>query len=215
MRLALAVLAGIALAAPFSGGVAQASPGVEPTPQLIAAFKNPQVVEALKRLDQGGYTDSDLKLIRSYPDLARIVPDPTRPPEVTIEAPSKPVQPRGNSGPLVDDSAEAKAAYTQYSAFGNKIYTWHYRVVFNYSWPNITRWFIRDDYLTDRDSVVQIRDLTTDWASAVPAPTGETARTRHLEYCVLKIGCYANTYPHAHFSMTGGGWWTVVDGGAK
>jgi hypothetical protein len=30
-------------------------------------------------------------------------------------------------------------------------------------------------------------------------------RQRHLEYCVVKFGCYANTYPWIRLSVTGAG----------
>ncbi|MGW5240692.1 hypothetical protein ACWEOW_17320 [Monashia sp. NPDC004114] len=77
----------------------------------------------------GGWTKGDLALIKSQPDLAAQVPDPTRRPSV-----------EASSAPLTCSS--------------------------------------RID--------------------------------RHLEYCVIKYGCYADTYPWAQFTIHGNGTWAYT-----
>ena len=177
-RLSRVVLAGI-----FCTGLLLVAAGP-------AAASNDQVrlKIAMQHVASGSVlTSADVAVIRSHPDVARIVPDPngfTFDPG-TIKTTM--------IGPL-DGHSTYEPTWTQRSFFGNTLYTRHYHIEWTWLGPSeVTSWVTRYDFITDVDPVIYFRELVADQADAAGGITARTFRERHIEYCAAKVACYANT----------------------
>lgn len=200
--MALALVAGPTLTSPASAA---------PSSALIAA---------VNRVAYGGWSNADLTLIRSYPDIAETTPDPTRPLQVVI----------GNWSGLRTfphpDYGPFKAAYTTCGAWawvdlikksllGNTIFRWrHYvqycRKIGTASGNVVSSWEVRKDYMVESQSGVYMRDEgSTAWQSGLGTFKATSFRQRHIEYCVYKIGCYSNRYLYSTLYVTGNGGYAV------
>jgi len=158
---------------------------------------------ALARLADGTWSEADLALIRSQPAIAAQVMDPSRPPEVTTG--SAPAQ-----GPttLAASCKSYWVNYSYYSALGSKIYTWQKYVTACYNGSAVTSISERYDWLPSYQSMIKVRERTVDSQSGTGTWQYNSRIARHLEYCVAKYGCYADTYPWAQFKIYGNGtWW--------
>jgi hypothetical protein len=160
---------------------------------------DPRIAAALQAISNGTYTEADLEVIRSEPDIAAQVPDPTQPEELSVES-SDLVDADGYGGNIVRD-----LSWTKKSFVGRKLYTWHFKFGYNYQDGIVTNVHTRYDYTRNEDAVIYIREITTDFMS--PPGRGEVTSNfkRHLEYCLATYGCYANTYPWAEVTMRGNG----------
>ncbi len=165
---------------------------------------------ALSRLSHNTYTAADLALLRTDRTLAVSVPDPAA---VTTGV---------THGRTVDAAARlaAKTAgscgwwvdvwYKQKSLLGSTIYVWHHKVVYCKTTKKITKWQNRYDYLSSEQSIVQVRGLTVNQKSATGSYSAWSHLQRHLEYCVVKYGCYANTYPWSKITIKANGTYTYT-----
>jgi len=88
------------------------------------------------------------------------------------------------------------------------IYVWHHKIVYGTTTSKITKWQNRYDYLTSAQSIIQVREKTVNQKSATGSYTGWSRIQRHLEYCVVKYGCYANTYPWPKITIKANGTYT-------
>ena len=161
---------------------------------------DPKIASALARVDQGTWTQADLALLRSFPDLAASVPDPSQPVEASV----------ASSDETTALSARVCGAWVDVwfrkrSLLGSTIYRWHHKVVYCRSGGRVSSWQSRYDYLTDADSIVQVRGLVANQASGTGGTSAWSHKQRHLEYCVVKYGCYANTYPQSKITVRGDG----------
>src|SRR4030095_15594943 len=93
--------------------------------------------DALQRVADGTYSQSDLDLIRKYPEVADQVPDPDDPGEadVTQTKPTAAITEGVSCGWWVD------VWFRRRSLLGSTIYVYHHYVQYclNYGW-GITRW---------------------------------------------------------------------------
>lgn len=173
----------VALALVLSAGVA--------APAAASTSADPAIAAALARIDSGGYTAADLGLIRAHPDIARYVPDPSQPASVTFTRSA--LRP---AAPGINSSTSADASVTQYSLLGFVLYVYHHRLAWTYSGGAITQVTSRYDYVTQADPVIYIRELVGDSLGPTGGWSIVSFFQRHIEYCVISYGCYANTYPH-------------------
>ena len=183
------------------------------TPVLLAAtavspataIANPDAIGAsLERIANDRYTASDLALIRSHPSIAAQVPDPTA--AVT-------------SGTRTGDAASsdlvaARAStcghwvdvwFRKRSLLGDTLYKWHHRVVYCRTARRVTHWQNRYDYRTAASSIVQVRERTTNQQGGIGTSAAWSHLQRHLEFCVVKYGCYASLYPWSRITVYGAG----------
>ena len=164
--------------------------------------------EAISRVANGDWTKDDLTLIKSQPEVAGRVPDPSRKPDVVAR--SAPV-PTGATATLSAAVSTCKAYwvnYSYYSLLGSKIYTWQKYVSLCYNGSVVTSVNERYDWLPYRQSMVIVRERTIDEQSGKGTWQYSTRIERHLEYCVAKYGCYADTYPWGQMKINGNGQWT-------
>lgn len=168
-----------------------------------------QTRAALARIADGTYTVSDLELVKSQPEVAAQVPDPTRPEQVDATA-----------GPSVAGltalSSTCKwyqVSYSKYSLSGSTIYTWAHRLSACYNGSTVTSYYDRYDWLPNQQGIIYVRELTGNSISGVNTTLLTSFMQRHLEYCVAKYGCYANTYPWARIKIDYAGRWNY-DGSA-
>ncbi len=163
---------------------------------------------ALARVNQGSYTAADVAVIRRDPALAAQVPDPAgvttgvSKGRTAVPVTARAAKTLGSCGWWVD------VWYKQKSLLGSTIYIWHHKVVYCKTTKKITKWQNRYDYLTHEQSIVAVRKLTVNQKSAVGAYSAWSHLQRHLEYCVVKYGCYANTYPWAKITIKANGTYT-------
>lgn len=162
---------------------------------------------ALEAVADGSYTSADLALIRSDPALAAQVPDPTRPLEVSVESsPGTKAKPKSTAEASLAESTTTLAAtvycgawarikYTQRSLTGSVIYTYATYTQYCRDGAKVLRWEARYDYLAASSSVVYWREQVVNQYAGLGTYTAWSHFQRHIEYCVVKYGCYANTYP--------------------
>jgi hypothetical protein len=160
---------------------------------------------AMRHVASGTSTSADLAVIRQHPDVARQVPDPAGLRLVTRTTVAR--TPIGVA-PTVVGNYYTESYYTQLSTLGNVLYNWHLHITFTADVPwNVTAVPAgpndRYDWITDASSVVFLREVTLNVATAVPAAWSKVSYQRRIEYCVVKYGCYANTYPHADVTIYG------------
>ena len=118
--------------------------------------------EAISRVANGDWTKDDLTLIKSQPEVAGRVPDPSRKPDVVAR--SAPV-PTGATATLSAAVSTCKAYwvnYSYYSLLGSKIYTWQKYVSLCYNGSVVTSVNERYDWLPYRQSMVIVRERTID-----------------------------------------------------
>lgn len=166
--------------------------------------RDPEIAAALDRIARGTYTAEDLQLIRSRPDIASQVPDPTRPVEIGA---------RG--GVLIQPMAVGAAGcwwadvwFQRFSLLGFSLYKWHHYVAWCGNGSVVTGWQNRYDYVTDVNSVIYVRELVVNQASSPGSWQAWSHMQRHLEYCVVRYGCYANAYPWSKIYVYGDGRYT-------
>ena len=158
---------------------------------------------ALSRIAQGRWTDEDLALIRAQPDLAAQVPDPRRPPHVDARTAVV-----ATGATLATTCKSYWVDYSYYSLLGSKIYTWEKFVTACYNGSVVTSINERYDWLPYRQTMITVKERTLDDQSVRGSWQYSSRIERHLEYCVAKYGCYADTYPWAQFKIYGNGtWW--------
>jgi hypothetical protein len=167
---------------------------------------------ALARLADGSWSQADLALIKSQPKIAGQVLDPSRPPEVnsgTKDEGRAPAYAGADTAALAATSCKSYwTNYSYYSLLGSTIYPWQKFVSVCYNGSIVTSVTERYDSLPARQPMIVIRERTTDMQSGQGTWQYTTRIQRHLEYCIAKYGCYADTYPWAHFKIYGNGTWS-------
>ncbi|MFC4122329.1 hypothetical protein [Nonomuraea zeae] len=170
---------------------------------VASAAQEDPIAEALSRVANDTWTDADLDLIRSDPELAGQVADPKAPVETGVDASEKEeATTSAICGAWVD------VWYRKRSLLGSTLYVWHHRVVYCRDGARVTRWQNRYDYITDSQSVVYVRGLQVNQAGAVPAASSWSHLQRIVELCVVKYGCYSTYKPHSLITVRGNGTYT-------
>lgn len=160
---------------------------------------------ALDRIEAGTWSGADLALIRSRPELAAQVPDPTDPGTVTQHVGTRVVD-----APAVSALTAAttcghwvRITYTKRSLTGSVIYAYGHYVQYCRNGSAVTRWESRYDYLAQSSSVVYWREQVVNKQAGIGTSSAWSHVQRHIEYCVVKYGCYANTYPWSKITVYG------------
>lgn len=180
-----------------------------------------EVREAASRIMSKNHSTSDLKLVKKWPEVAATVPDPAGLSVVGDSAsPSSPQKRRIASGGVRSDVALAASkcpsgqkymtysgSVTQKSLIGDTLYT--YSVTTSYcrwvSKKKVTRILWRGDEVTNKSSIVYIRDKKNNEARIANGRDAYVYIKRELEYCVVKYGCYTVVYPYVKLWMDGDG----------
>lgn len=168
---------------------------------------------ALNRIAAGKYTAADLALVRNDPALAAQVPDPQG---LTSGVTRSTLSSTATRVASTKTTAAATAScghwvdvwFKQKSLLGSTIYIWHHRVDYCRTSAKVTKFTNRYDYLTHAQSIVVVRGLTVNQKGGTGTYTAWSHLQRHLEYCVVKYGCYANTYPWSKITVKASGSYT-------
>jgi len=152
----------------------------------------------MERVVDGTYTDADLDLLRSHPDVAAQVPDPKAPVETGADTNDDGMT-RAICGAWVD------AWYRQRSLLGSTIYVYHHRVVYCRDGTRVTAWQNRYDYLSEAQGIVYWREQTVNQAGGIGTSSAWSHVARHVELCVVNPGCYASLYPWIRITVRGNG----------
>ncbi|MEV0195311.1 hypothetical protein [Nonomuraea sp. NPDC050691] len=219
LRMVSAGLAVTAAAVMAAGGAANAADG--PSEADVRA--------AIQHAVTGKATAADLEIIKDDPQLADTVPVSARVGEPVV---TKADPPQRSSA---RDSSALKAALASYqqlckaidlpltltSVLGTTIYTWHHK--FSYCTANQISGvetsrvinvapYNRNDYFTDKSSVVYPQGLLTDavWAY-VGAPIGTNTNgagspfyshmARSVNLCFAQFSCYASNLPQSKMTI--------------
>jgi len=207
-----AVAAAVALLVSISPGAAQAA-----RPDPTAA--------AVARIVNGGYTPADIALVKQDPVLASQVPDPTAPVETSAEssaglkpasatdAPSATVAETDSSVALLATTycgEWVRVTYTKKSLTGSIIYKYAQYVQYCRNGSIVTKFESRYDYLAQSSSVVYWREAVVNKYGSVGTYAAWSHFQRHIEYCTVKIACYANTYPWIKITVKANGTYTYT-----
>jgi hypothetical protein len=158
---------------------------------------------ALSRVGHGTSSPADLALLRRHPAVAAGVPDP-----------QQALETGRTSGRRAQAAAAATCGrwvdvwYRRRSLLGSTIYVWHHRVEYCSTPAAVTRWQTRYDYLTNVAAVIYVRERVVDTQTGLGTVNASSHLQRHLEYCIVKYGCYANSYPWARITVHPGGTYT-------
>ncbi|WP_182901819.1 hypothetical protein [Microbispora sp. H10830] len=161
-----------------------------------AAAQGDPIADALARVADGTYTNEDLELLKSDPEIAAQVPDPTKPDESSTST-------NDDASTHAICGAYADVWFRKRSLLGSTIYVWHHRVVYCRDGSRVTSWQNRYDYLSDAQSIVYMRELLVNQAGGVGTTSAWSHLQRHLEYCVAKYGCYASMKPWSRITVHG------------
>lgn len=188
-----------------------------------AAYRQ-SIDSAIARVDAGTYTQNDLTLLRNDPEWGPIVPDPEQHGIVRVESGlgdgdtttgDKALASSDADSTLAARSSNCTAAsavarwvdvwYTKKSLLGFTLYRYHQKVGYCTNRGIVTKWRYRYDYVTDADSVIYVREQLVNQKNGAGTSSAWSHMQRHIEYCVVKYGCYANTYPWSKITVRGDG----------
>lgn len=169
------------------------------------------VQQSARNIFAGTWTQADLAVVRSDPKMAAITPDPTAPLIVKTgaKAGTPTTKTKTNALATATNYCNASKWVTFYktSLLGSTIYGWRHVVVYCYNGSAVTAWQDRYDYLTQAQSMIYFEEGTSS-ATGIGSWVATSFRQRHIEYCALKVGCYANTYPYSTIKIYGNNtWW--------
>lgn len=175
---------------------------------LVTALGSPSIAQpapseenaipaALQRIGNNTYSAADISLIKQHPQIAAQVPDPQHSTSKKVHGTPKELSPTSAQERChsVDDIR------TRYSLLGSTIYNWHHYVEWCGSGDAVTQWGQRYDYVTDAQGIIYQRERTLDQKSPLPRSTATSHISRHMEYCVVRYGCYASTYPWSKLTL--------------
>jgi len=162
---------------------------------------DPGIAAALQRVADKTYTDADLDYLRQFPEIAAQVPDPEAPEESSVSA-------KAPTGSTIDACGWwVDVGYRKRSLLGFTLYVFHHYLQYCLSGSAVASWQARYDYLTNVDSVIYQREQVPNQQAGLGSYTAWSHIGRHLEYCVIRYGCYANTYPWSKIWVNAGGYY--------
>jgi hypothetical protein len=192
------VLAAVLGAVVLFGLSTPATATAKPSPKA-----DPAVAAALSRIGANTFTGADIALVRSNPDLAAVVVDPSRTTTTTSAVSRSAV----DGAAIQDYCGYFWVDRTFYSTVGWVLFTWRHYVEGCIDGFVTTRWKTRMDFLTQADGTVVFNGLVTDWATSPGGYTMTSMRQRYIQQCVVTYGCYANYYPWSSISLNSNGQW--------
>lgn len=153
---------------------------------------------AIQRIGNGTWTQADIDYIKTFPDLADQVADPTSVGTWTEAS--------GDNADGIDSSKVNPDGTTcghwydvwfkKFSILHSTVYTWHHKIVVCWIYGDrVTSWVSRTDYLSQAQSMVQFEKLIAESHYIGGHGVATSFRQRHIELCILKYGCYQNLYP--------------------
>ncbi|NEA31273.1 hypothetical protein [Streptomyces sp. SID13031] len=171
--------------------------GVLLSGSTTAAFAAEPITEALERVADGTYTAADLDLLRSYPEIAAQVPDPTAKVEMGSDT-------NDNRTIQAICGAWVDVWYRHRSLTGSTIYQYHQRVVYCRDGTRVTSWQSRYDYLSYQQSIVNWKEQTVNQEWGIGTSSAWSHIQRHIELCI-PTKCYAHVYPWIKIGVRGNG----------
>jgi hypothetical protein len=122
-------------------------------------------------------TDADIALVKRVPEVAKSIPDPSR----TVT--------RHEGGRLT----------------GQTIYDWRVYAEFYVDGTFMLGWQTYFDQITWQDGTIQAGALQVDSVGPAGGWEATIVRQRIFNHCVIKVGCYAVTYPSIQLTVVGNG----------
>ena len=147
-------------------------------------------------------------------DLAGLLPDPTHIEEVSTRTrrldPAELSSLSSDGPPLSALLSGTTCSYTekswrQYSYLGAVLYRMHHSWRTCWNGSIVTSVWDRHTWFTETDSVFYDRGSTADWYSGVGTSLATSFTQHHIEYCVVRYGCYYSGYPWIRFYRYGSG----------
>jgi hypothetical protein len=168
--------------------------------------RDPAIAAALSRIAAGTSTAADIALIKSRPEIAAQVADPTRT-TVTITNKLGSTQP-GTLDDLPIFPAWYEVEITSYTLLGFVHWKWLHHVDVYLDGVVVRQWTGRYDALTYSDGTAYVGALLSDAASFTPSTPVYSFKQRRLDICVFRYGCYASVAPYSQININGdGSWW--------
>jgi hypothetical protein len=214
-KLFLVPLVGALLVASL-GRAASATPARPSTATLTAAVAH---------ISSNHYSQADIDLVKSVPEVAAHVIDPSRTTMVPLATSATAARagavawPQGISGgamtpagvggtgknlaPALDGEicGPGGLQINTYSILGFLIWSWvHYFEACSDGF-GVTRWLTRYDYLSYSDGTAQLGALLVNQAGPAPAVQTFTMFQRQVKQCVFQIGCYDNWQPWSRLTL--------------
>ena len=177
------------LCAALCGGPASPVHAVTGSPDT-----DPRMTQAIQRVGDGTWTDADLAYIRSDPAVAGAVADP-RDEGVSGAETGRTSLAARTSRRLGSCNWWYRAWFRKRSLLGSTLYVYHHKVVYCRTRSRITRVQARPDWWTDPDSVAYWRRLSDNQLYGTGSGRVYTKKQRHIEFCLVRYGCYQNFYP--------------------
>ncbi|WP_203906633.1 hypothetical protein [Rhizocola hellebori] len=180
---------------------------------------DPAIAAALLRIAEGKSSPTDIALIASKPEIAKLVADPSK---TTIDRTTSPgldslladrkagVTPQGvviNGEEICGNWIEV--TITVRTLLGFVLYKWmaHYGFCIDFQVGVVSRWDAYYDRLSEVDPTIVATAPATTWSSPMPNSPAVRGSQRHLQQCVLTYGCWANHYPWSEVWVWGTGSW--------
>lgn len=168
---------------------------------IVATPDANKVTAAQTRISTGTYTADDLAYLRQFPEIAAVTPDPTdvSAPTITQVNTSPPTvrsgQPTAQALSVGTCGYAVLTSWRKKSLVGQTLYVWNHYMQFCHTSTKMTQWQASYDYVSQASSVIDVRERIVNYESPVGYNSMFAHIQRHLEYCILQYGCYANTYP--------------------
>ncbi len=179
------------------------------------------IERALVRIESGSWKQADLDLIRSNPELAAVLVDPSVVEDPIIESGDLDETATFATFSLAEPSVVAAVAtsckwvgvaYKQTTFLGDTAYWWHHRVEWCYDGSKVTTWVTRYDYTTNKLSTYYIRDLVVNQQGGVGTSSAWSHMSRAIENCVAKYGCIGEYTPWSKITVSKTGGYSYVGG---
>lgn len=162
-----------------------------------------RMAEALWRVGDGSWDRGDIDYIKTDPEIANTVPDPSQPFELVAEAGRDDTAPSSTKAARNEPTGTATAScghwvrvwFKRRSTLGFTTYKYFNKIYYCTNGSRITRWMDRYDYWEDPDFLAHWRGQTMNKQGGIGTYTAWSRIQRHVELCVTKFGCYANFYP--------------------
>ena len=163
--------------------------------ERVSPDTDARMAGAIQRVGDGTWTGADLAYIRTDPAIAGQVVDPRDEGASGAES--------GRTPATVATARRARGScnwwyrawFRKRSLLGATMYVYHHKVVYCRTRHRITAWQARPDWWTDPDALASWRRLTDNQAYGAGTATAFSKKQRHVEFCVVRYGCYQNFYP--------------------
>lgn len=163
----------------------------------------------LDRIDKTGkVSDRDRETLKNdYPDLAAATIDPQAYEQVVIveDAPELTKNPQGELTASANYCRTADIGVRARSTLGFTLFVFHQVLRWCYNGSTVYSVPTRYLYMSDVDPTISFRSLTTNNMYGVGTSRVTSTMQARLESCVLKYGCYGNSYPYVQIRGYGSG----------